>query len=67
MQPTRESGEAVSEMDTGFKFGQMVLNMKGFGKIIKPVEMGSLLTQMEIYIKDNGQTIRRMESECTIM
>jgi len=63
----RESGEADSEMGTGLKFGQMVPNMKGFGKIIKPVEMGSLLMQMEIYIKDNGPTIRRMESECTIM
>jgi hypothetical protein len=39
----KENGEAVSEMDTEFKYGQMVQNMKDFGKIIKLVEMESLL------------------------
>lgn len=63
----RENGEAVLEMGMEFKFGQTVPNMKDFGKIIRPVEMGSLYMQMETFIKVNGPMIKPMESECIIM
>ena len=39
----------------------MIVFTKDFGKIIKLVEMESLLTQMEISIKVNGLMIKRTE------
>jgi hypothetical protein len=60
-QHMKENGEVDLEMDMEFKFGLMVPNTKDFGKIIKLVEMESLLMQMEISIKVNGLTIKRTE------
>ena len=52
------SGMEVSEMAMVFKNGQMVLNTKVIGSLIKPTEKENLLTLMEIHTKEIGETTK---------
>ena len=50
-------------MVEAFKYGQMVQNIKDFGKMIKLKGGVGLFTAMEMYMKDNGKMIKRMVEE----
>lgn len=50
-------------MELVYKSGQMERNIKENGNIIKPMEKGSLLTQMVILMMEIGKTIWQMVME----
>jgi len=62
-QLTTENGLVASEMDTEFKSGQMVHNMKDNGRIIELTVKESLCILTETFTMANGSTIRRMGME----
>ncbi len=62
-----ENGLVDSEMDTEFKNGQMVHDMKVSGEIIEPMVKVNLLTLMVIFMRENGSTIKLMEREYIII
>lgn len=51
---TTENGSVVSEMDTVFKNGQMVLNMRGSGKTIELTARASSFILMETSTMGSG-------------
>jgi hypothetical protein len=62
-----ENGLVDSEMDMGFNNGQMVLFMKGSGKIIELMVKANLLTLMVMSMRENGSMIRLTEREYIII
>jgi hypothetical protein len=52
-------------MDLGYKFGQMELDMKDIGKIIRLMDVESSGMFMETSMRDNGKEIRLMDMAST--
>ena len=50
-------------MDMEYKYGLMEQDMRVIGNITKLVERESFGMQMEMYLKDNGKMIKRMDME----
>ena len=44
-------------MEEVVRFGQMVLSMRGIGKMVRPIIEGELFCRMEITMKENGTRI----------
>ena len=56
------NGEETSEKATAFRFGQMELNIKGFGLTIRPRERVSSLMLMAIFMMEIGSKIKLQET-----
>lgn len=54
------NGQGTKSTGTEFKYGQMALDMKAIGKIIKLVAKESSGMQMEMSLKENGKMTRPM-------
>ena len=63
--PTKASGLANLNMASEFSHGQMEPDMKGSGLMGRQAEKGNLFILMEIFMKENGKTIRQMVMEFT--
>ena len=48
------------------RYGTMALNTKGHGRTTKQVALVYFTTQTAMYIKDTGNTIKRMEKAFTL-
>jgi len=58
---TRASGSMVCAMVSELNFGQMAVDMKVSGEMIKRMDRENLSTQIAIYMKDSGSTTRPKE------
>lgn len=63
----KENGEEASEMALEFRYGQIMQDMRGIGKIIELVEMENSLMLMEMSIKVSGEMIKLMVLEYIII
>ena len=62
--PMKDNGTANKDMDTEYKFGLMVLNMKDIGRMMKHMALEFLkVVLLEIVMRVTGREICNMEKE----
>ena len=60
---TKVNGEEKLDMDLAYKFGQMVLDMKAIGKIIKHMEKVNFGMLMEMSLMVSGEMTKQTAME----
>ena len=64
---TKDSGRALIDMDSVYKFGKMGQNMKGIGRTIWLTVMADFGMQMVIFMMEIGNSIGPMVSASILM
>lgn len=66
-QSTPGNGVLRKEKVTEHRFGWTAQSMKATGKMIRQMDEEYSITQMEIYMMENGEMTRLMEKVCILM